>query len=153
MPATCFQKENSLLLGTLGDSLTLEHAPAAFLLSTPGNRIPGWSNYLVILLFYLFAGFVDILRAFRRGVRSKPSGRRARTARMLQSFGRWLKSFLGSSTTNYPDKKSPSPTLSTIIFFFFFLFFFLALSCRWHRGQLLDRQCVGPVHLRAARLG
>ena len=78
LPAACFQKGNSQLLGTLKASLSPEKALDAFFNNTPGNRIPGWSNYLMILLLYLVAGFVDILRWFRRGAQSDPNGRRAR---------------------------------------------------------------------------
>ncbi|KAM7187724.1 hypothetical protein V8F20_010861 [Naviculisporaceae sp. PSN 640] len=82
LPAACFQQGNSQLLNTLHDSVG-EHASDAFLRSQPGNSIPGWNCYLTTLLFYILAGFVDMLRAFRRGAQSKPNGRRARIVTWL----------------------------------------------------------------------
>ncbi|KAK3312381.1 hypothetical protein B0H66DRAFT_633087 [Apodospora peruviana] len=87
MPAACFQQGNSQLLGTLGHSLS-DKSQQAFIDSAPGNRIPGWNNYLIILLLYLVAGFVDVLRALRRGAKSKPNGRRARIVNWLTCSSR-----------------------------------------------------------------
>lgn len=76
LPAACFHIGNSRLLDTLHDSVG-DHAGDAFLRSQPGNTIPGRNCYLTTLLFYILAGAVDILRAFRRGAQSRAHGHRA----------------------------------------------------------------------------
>ncbi|KAK0641829.1 hypothetical protein B0T16DRAFT_461858 [Cercophora newfieldiana] len=108
MPAACFQQGNSQLLGTLKDSLG-EKAAEAILFSTPGNRIPGWNNYLIILLLYLCAGFVDILRTIRRGALSNPNGKRGR-------FVAWLKSLGRSSKDRDPNPPRRSTWRGTLVF-------------------------------------
>jgi hypothetical protein len=83
MPAACFQQGNSQLFPTLSSSFG-KSAASAFLFSQPGNRIPGWNNYLIILLWYIIAFIVDVIRFWRRGM-AKPTGRRAEMIRRVST--------------------------------------------------------------------
>lgn len=116
LPAACFQKGNEFP-ETLRYSLA-EGAADAIFRSTPGNRIPGWNNYLIILLLYLVAAFVDILRAFRRGALAKPQGRRARIVVWLKTCGRTQR----PSKARDPSAPAPFFSLAGFIFTFFAIY-------------------------------
>jgi len=47
-----------------------------FVFNQPGDQIPGWNNYLIILLWYCVAFIVDIIRFFCRGLAKDNSVRR-----------------------------------------------------------------------------
>ncbi|KAK0620812.1 hypothetical protein B0T14DRAFT_587448, partial [Immersiella caudata] len=88
--AACFQQGDSQLTESLTTSFSDEGSRRAFFDSSLGNRIPGWNNYLIILLLYLTAGFVDILRVFRRGSLSRPEGKRGRIVAGIRRPSVWL---------------------------------------------------------------
>lgn len=91
LSAACFQA------GEGGFSNQLQQS-----LATGGDffsgRIPGWSHYVVMCLYYIVAVLVRIGRAVRAGRRSKPGGRRARLIARLDGplaiFRRPLASWL-----------------------------------------------------------
>ena len=117
LPAACFQQGNSELPATLQYSLG-EGAADAIFRSTPGNRIPGWNNYLIILLLYVIAAFVDILRYFRRGALGNPQGRRARVVIWLKTCGRTPR----PSKVRDPSAPAPFFSLAGFIFLFFAMY-------------------------------
>ena len=124
MPAACFQQGNSQLPETLTHSLNPTFAADAFFRSTPGNRIPGWNSYLIILLLYVVAAFVDVLRSFRRGALSNPTGKRGRIVGWLKTCGR-------RSKPKDPNAKSPFFSIGSIVFLFFCLYLLggVGVSC------------------------
>ena len=125
LPAACFQKGNSALLATLGDSVKADKAFDSFFNDKPGNKIPGWSNYLMILLLYLAASLVDILRWFRRGAQSKPDGRRARILTFLRC------SSAVQRKRQQKSDKQPFVSVGGLVFFFFSLYLLagIGVSC------------------------
>jgi hypothetical protein len=63
MPAACFEEANSKLIKALDDSFALEGSKLAFFSSVvDNNKIHGWSNYLIMLLFFVFSTIIAIGR-------------------------------------------------------------------------------------------
>ncbi|KAH8885927.1 hypothetical protein GQ53DRAFT_828629 [Thozetella sp. PMI_491] len=91
LPAACFQAGNSQLLSTL-DSSFGKNSANAFLFSQPGNRIPGWNNYLFILLWYCVAFIADVIRFFRRGMvhELEPQASKQQACFNLRCFMTWV---------------------------------------------------------------
>ncbi|KAK4206079.1 hypothetical protein QBC37DRAFT_445190 [Rhypophila decipiens] len=127
MPAACFQQGDSQLPATLASSMS-DKAKEAILFSAPNNKIPGWNNYLIILLLYVIAGLVDVLRFFHRGARSKSNGRRARVVNFLKG----CRSSSSKKEKEDPaQRKTPFVTLSGIVFLLFSMYLLggVGVSC------------------------
>ncbi|KAM0354887.1 hypothetical protein ACHAPU_000724 [Fusarium lateritium] len=67
--AACFQSKDTSLATTLDDSLKKGNFVNSVILSTPGNRIEGWNKYLIILLWYIVAVFMEFAMFIRKGNR------------------------------------------------------------------------------------
>ncbi|KAK4447004.1 hypothetical protein QBC34DRAFT_427801 [Podospora aff. communis PSN243] len=120
LPAACFQQGDSQLPGALITSLSTEGSQAAFVRSTPGNRIPGWNNYLIILLLYVSAGVIDIMRIFRRGFLSKRHGKRGRIVAGLRKG--LAKLNCRSGQRDKEISKTSNSWWGSIIFFLFCIY-------------------------------
>jgi len=87
--AACFQDPTTGLALTIGDSFSSnQNARKAFIDSSPGNKIVGWNQYLILLLWYGVAIIGETVRYIRRGVNK--GGRRRQLATFLKtkmSFG------------------------------------------------------------------
>ena len=75
LPATCF-----------GDGASLRKAVDDTFHKVDGERIHGWSNYLAMLVWYVFAVLVEVARFFARGKEhgDAAAGWRARASRRLE---------------------------------------------------------------------
>ncbi|KAF4998624.1 hypothetical protein FGRMN_2950 [Fusarium graminum] len=88
--AACFQSKDTNLATTLDDSLRKGNFVNSVVLSTPGNRIEGWNKYLIILLWYIVAVFMEFAMFIRKGNRHDGNRRKLVTAfwRVMVSVGK-----------------------------------------------------------------
>ncbi|KAM0226807.1 hypothetical protein ACHAP5_012311 [Fusarium lateritium] len=74
--AACFQSNDTRVFETIDDSLKRENFGNTVFNSTPGNRIEGWNKFLIILLWYIVAVFMEIAMFIRKGNRRDGTRRR-----------------------------------------------------------------------------
>jgi hypothetical protein len=100
--AACFQDQSTGLVRTLENSVSsAEAARNAFIDSSPGNKIVGWNQYLVLLLWYFVAVIGETVRYIRRGVQ-KGGGRK----RLVEFLKKKLPSVLSRQRWFYGVGKS-----------------------------------------------
>lgn len=75
LPAACFQTGDSGFAKSFSQSFT---SSSSFF----GGRIPGWTQYLVMFIFYALAVFINLGRLIRRG--TGHDGRRRRTVNWMK---------------------------------------------------------------------
>ncbi|KIL87372.1 hypothetical protein FAVG1_09077 [Fusarium avenaceum] len=89
--AACFQSNDTQVWSTIDESLKKKNFGNAVFNSTPGNRIEGWNKFLIILLWYIVAVFMEIAMFIRKGNRRDGNRRRLTKAfwRVMIQVGRF----------------------------------------------------------------
>ncbi|KXX74659.1 hypothetical protein MMYC01_209265 [Madurella mycetomatis] len=78
LPAACFQSGRSSFRAEIGKALQAGSLRAFF-----GGQIHGWTNFLIMFLFYLIAVFISLGRLIRRG--TDPDCRRYKFVKSLEN--------------------------------------------------------------------
>ncbi|KAH7233576.1 hypothetical protein BKA59DRAFT_518009 [Fusarium tricinctum] len=81
--AACFQSNDTQVWSTIDESLKKKNFGNTVFNSTPGNRIEGWNKFLIILLWYIVAVFMEIAMLIRKGNR-----RNGNRQRLTKAFWR-----------------------------------------------------------------